>query len=139
MYRFLVANKVRRSYALLSRGDYETLLAGFDPNVRWVYTGSTSLAGELHGRDAVRSWFTEAFRLVPNMQFAVSRVLVGGPPWNVRIAVEMKESARLADGTTYTNRGVQLVRLRMGRVTEDIITWFDQEELRRAIEVGAAA
>lgn len=138
MYRWLVARKVRNNYAHLNRGDYDAVVKGFAPDVRWLYNGESSLAGELRGAQAVRDWFREAFRLVPGVRFEAREVLVGGPPWNMRVAVMMTESARLADESDYVNTGVQLLGLRWGRVTEDIVTWFDQPELRRALDVGAS-
>ena len=48
-------------------------------------------------------------------------MVVNGWPWNTVVATHLTISATLPDGRAYRNEGMQLLRLRWGRVVEDLI------------------
>ena len=60
-------------------------------------------------------------RLFPGIRIEPQTVVVNGWPWNTVVATHLAISATLADGRAYRNEGMQLLRLRWGRVVEDLI------------------
>lgn len=139
MYKFIVRQIVRRTFARLSAGDYEAVVKQFGPRSRFVFSGDHALGGERHGQDAVREWFREMLRLFPGISIEPHTVIVNGWPRNTVVATHLKVSATLADGRAYRNEGMQLLRMRWGRVVEDLIfedTLKLDAELRRTEHSG---
>ena len=100
-----------------------------------MFAGDHALGGERHGQEAVREWFREMLRLFPGIQIVPREVVVNGWPWNTVVATHLAISATRPDGRAYRNEGMQLLRLRWGRVVEDLIfedTLKLDAELRRA-------
>jgi ketosteroid isomerase-like protein len=148
MYRFVVKRIVRRMLRRLSDGDYEPIVKQFGPRSRFMFAGDHALGGERRGQDEVREWFQLMQRLFPGIRIEPQTVVVNGWPWNTVIANHLAISAPRPGGQTYRNEGMQLLRLRWGRVVEDLIYEDTQkldEELRRtareesALPITAAA
>ena len=121
MYRFFVKRSVRKTFARLSRGDYEAVVRRFGPRSRFVFAGDHALGGERRGQEAAREWFREMLGRFPGIRIEPTDVLVNGWPWNTVVATHLEISATLADGRPYRNEGMQLLRLRFGRVVADLI------------------
>ena len=121
MYKFFVRRIVRRTFADLSRGDYDAVVRRFGPRSRFVFAGDHALGGERRGQEAVREWFRAMLGRFPGIRIEPTDVLVNGWPWNTVVATHLEISATLADGRPYRNEGMQLLRLRFGRVVEDLI------------------
>jgi ketosteroid isomerase-like protein len=120
MYKFIVKRIVRRTFAHLSRGEYESVVRAFGPESRFFFAGEHALGGERRGREPVRRFFEDMLRLFPGIQIVPQDVLVNGWPWNTVVANHFTVSAPAAGGE-YRNEGVQILRLRWGRVVEDLI------------------
>ena len=121
MYKFIVKRIVRRTFRRLSEGDYEAVVRQFGSQSRFLFSGDHELGGERRGRDAVRKWFQHMLGLFPGIRIEPRDVVVNGWPWNTVVATHLAISATLADGRPYSNEGMQLLRLRWGRVVEDLI------------------
>jgi ketosteroid isomerase-like protein len=121
MYGFVVKRIVRRILRRLSQGDYEPIVRQFGPQSRFVFSGDHALGGERRGQDAVRHWFQQMLQLFPGFQIVPQNVIVNGWPWNTVIANHFVVTAPRTDGREYRNEGMQLLRLRWGRVVEDLI------------------
>ena len=121
MYKLIVKRIVRRAFARLSEGDYEPVVKQFDPQSRFLFAGDHALGGERRGQDAVRDWFGQMLGLFPGIRIEPQDVVVNGWPWNTVVATHLFISATLPDGRPYRNEGMQLLRLRFGRVVEDLI------------------
>jgi ketosteroid isomerase-like protein len=140
VYRFIVKRIVRRTFRRLSEGGYEVVVRQFGPESRFMFSGDHALGGERRGQDAVREWFREVQRLFPGIRIEPLDVVVNGWPWNTVIATHLAISATLADGRPYRNEGMQLLRLRWGRVVEDLVfedTLKLDAELRRISDTEA--
>jgi ketosteroid isomerase-like protein len=140
MYKFIVRQIVRRTFARLSAGDYEAVVKQFGPRSRFLFSGDHALGGQRHGQEAVRKWFQEMLRSFPGIRIEPQHVVVNGWPWRTTVATHLAISATLADGRPYRNEGMQLLRLRWGRVVEDLIfedTLKLDAELRRMQEAHA--
>ena len=135
MYKFIVRRIVRRAFAKLSAGDYEPIVGQFGPQSRFVFAGDHVLGGERFGQEAIRAWFQEMLRRFPGIRIEPQEVLVNGWQWNTVVATHLAISAPRAGGREYRNEGMQLLRLRWGRVVDDLIfedTLALQHELRRS-------
>jgi ketosteroid isomerase-like protein len=134
MYKLSVKRIVRRGFERLSAGDHEAVVKQFGPGSRLVFSGDHALGGEVRGQAEARRWFQQMLRLFPGIRIEPVDVVVNGWPWNTTVATHLRISATLADGRAYENEGMQLLRLRWGRVVEDLIfedTLKLESELRR--------
>ena len=134
MYKLIVRGIVRRKFERLSAGDYEPIVRQFGPRSRFLFAGDHLLGGERRGQQAVREWFQEMLGLFPGIRIEPREVLVNGWPWNTVVATHLFIDATLAGGRPYANEGMQLLRLRWGRVVEDLVfedTLKLDSELRR--------
>jgi ketosteroid isomerase-like protein len=142
VYKFIVKRIVRRTFRRLSEGDYEVVVRQFGPESRFMFSGDHALGGERRGQNAVREWFREMQRLFPGIRIEPLDVVVNGWPWNTVVATHLAISATLADGRPYRNEGMQLLRLRWGRVVEDLVfedTLKLDAELQRMSRTEAVA
>jgi ketosteroid isomerase-like protein len=134
MYKLIVKRIVRRTFTRLSQGDYEAVVGQFVPQSRFLFAGDHPLGGERRGPEAAREWFRDMLERFPGIRIEPADVLVNGWPWSTVVATRLVISAPRADGTMYRNEGMQLLRLRWGRVVEDLIfedTLKLDAELRR--------
>jgi ketosteroid isomerase-like protein len=118
VYQLLVKRHLRKQFARLSTGDYESVLRGVDDSVHHRFAGQHPLGGERHTKQALRLWFQRLFRLYTSLVFEVHRITLTGWPWDLRAAAEWSATVTPARGDSYLNRGVHIIRIRRGRVTE---------------------
>ncbi len=142
MYKLIVKRIVRRTFAGLSKGEYEPIVKQFRPESRFMFAGDHALGGERRGQEDVREWFREMLRRFPGIQIVPRQVVVNGWPWNTVIATHLMISAPRPGGREYRNEGMQLLRLSWGRVVEDLVfedTLTLDAELRRSEHSEALA
>ena len=135
MYKFIVKRIVRRAFAGLSAGDYEPIVKQFGPRSRFMFAGDHVLGGERFGQEATRAWFQEMLRRFPGIRIEPREIVVNGWPPNTVVATHLAISAPRPGGGEYRNEGMQLLRLRWGRVVDDLIfedTLALQHELQRS-------
>ena len=121
MYKLIVRRNVRRVFAQLGRGDYEPVVRKFGPRSRFMFAGDHALGGERHGQDEAREWFRDMLGRFPGIRIEPVDVLVNGWPWRTVVASHLVITTTLPDGSPYRNEGMQLLRLRWGRIVEDLI------------------
>jgi ketosteroid isomerase-like protein len=119
LYAWIVRRRVRAGFRALSEARPEATLRQFAPGVLFCFAGEHALGGERRGITEVRAWFARLYEVFPGIMFEVGQVLVAGGPWDTRVATRFTVSAPRPDGSRYANEGVQLLRLRWGRVVED--------------------
>lgn len=137
MYQRFVAAKVRRTFAQISAGDWESMVAGMAPEFTYRFHGDNALSGERHTHAAMRAWWQRSFRLLPDPTFTVRDVLVSGLPWATRVATRVSIAATLPDGSAYENVFTQFIRIRWGKITE-VYTLEDTATLAGALDILAA-
>ena len=54
--------------------------------------------------------------MLPGLAFHVRAVAVDGWPWDTTVGVEWTNDATLLDGSTYTNSGSHLIKIRNGKI-----------------------
>ncbi len=139
MYHRIVSTSVLKGFRDLSNGSYEGVLKQFSPRIYFSFSGDHAIGGECHTLSQMRAWFQRLFRLFPGIQFEVQSVIVSGMPWNTLVNTHFKVHATLRDGRLYDNYGVQILRIRWGRIVEDRVfedTYKLVIELHRMGEQG---
>jgi ketosteroid isomerase-like protein len=138
MYRRIVARKTRAVWNAVAAGDPGAPAALADDDVHVEFVGTTPLSGAFTGREAFGSWFRSVFDRFPDIAFEVLDVAVDGWPWKTRVAVRLRVSATLADGSVYENFACQWLTLRWGRMTDDWVL-EDTMALQHACDVQGAS
>ena len=121
MYHAIVAQKVRQGFREMSKGNYQATLALFAEDVYFSFSGEHAMGGECRSRAQVTQWFERLYRIFPGVQFEVRSVAVSGWPWNTTATTQFTVRATLRDGQRYENQAMQFVRLRWGKIVEDVI------------------
>jgi ketosteroid isomerase-like protein len=117
VYQILVKRHLRKQFDHLSGGDFESVLRGVDDHVHHRFAGEHPLGGDRHTKHALRLWFQRLFRT--------------GWPWDLRAAAEWSATVTPARGEIYLNRGVHLIRIRRGRVTQ-LYAYEDSQAVAKA-------
>jgi ketosteroid isomerase-like protein len=132
MYKAIVRSKVRATFAALNSQNTEPFFASLAPRFVYRFVGDGALSGERTTVAAMRAWWKRVFTIVPNGRFDVRDITVNGPPWKTTVMAHVVVTAKLANGENYTNEFMQLLRLKMGKITE-IRTLEDTQRLHQAM------
>lgn len=117
MYHAVVRNRVLKTFANLNHGEYEGALAGMAERFEHRFAGDSAIGGTRHSLLAFRLWFERLMRLTQNkLDIQVHHIAVAGWPWDTTVVAEWTDTATLADGQPYENRGNHVIRLRWFRV-----------------------
>lgn len=118
MYHALVEHKLRSVFAALGRGDPWPMMDSLAGRFVYRFEGDSPIGGVRNNRQSMQLWWERMYRLFPGLSFEVRDVVVAGMPWNTRIHTHLEFRMPLADGQTYRNVVMQVMRMRWGRVTE---------------------
>lgn len=138
MVNWLAKRLVQRSFDAVNRGDAAAVLAFMADDVRLVFPGTSSWAGEYRGKAAVSGFVRRVIQ--HGLQYCVHDVLVKGPPWNMTLVYLLSDEARDAAGNViYANRAVEYCKLRWFKIYETEI--FEDTERSTAYDraLGVAA
>ncbi|MEV6805262.1 nuclear transport factor 2 family protein [Streptomyces sp. NPDC051132] len=138
MYHRIVAAKLRKAFARIDSGDWQSMVDTLAPNFTYVFYGEHALSGERHTREAMSLWWQRVFRLIPEARFEPLEIIISGGPWLTKVATRVKIGGPLPDGTHYDNVMTQFLYLKWGRITE-IHTLEDTVVLQRALDAIAAS
>ena len=117
MYHFIVKKKLRRAFANINAGRYETILPQFATKHRHVMYGEHALGGERRSLASTAAWYARLQRLLPDLRFDVHAIAVTGWPWHTVAMVSWNDHFTLPDDSTGGNQGVHVFTLAWGRVT----------------------
>lgn len=132
MYRLIVRRMARRQFAHLSAGRLDEFMSVFNDSSVFRFAGDHAFGGDLHGAGEIRPVIERMQETFPDLTVVPARVLVQGWPWNTVVATQLEVRATLRDGTPYRNDGLQLARLRWGKVVEDRV-YEDTDKLHAAL------
>jgi ketosteroid isomerase-like protein len=99
---------VEELYAAYLAGDAEGMLAQMAEDVEVRFLGQ----GTFHGLRAVRRFMEYSAGLLTDLDFRIQRVIIDG---EVGAAI-WEETARTADGQPWENHGVDVIRVRNGKI-----------------------
>lgn len=93
----------------------DALLKFYAKDVRFVFPGNNSWAGEFHGKEAIAAWLRRFHRA--GLKIEPHEVLVADPPWNMTVCVRMTDYAKDSSGKiVYQNRAVLFGKMRWGKI-----------------------
>ncbi|MGA8940078.1 MAG: nuclear transport factor 2 family protein [Acidobacteriaceae bacterium] len=118
MYHAMVRRIARKNFERVNQRDFRALLDDCVPNIRHKFGGSHALGGERSDREALGLWLDRLARLGANMKLTIRDVWVKGLPHNTVLIVRWTNTDHLEDGTTYSNHGVHIIRMRWGKIVE---------------------
>lgn len=114
VWRWFLRRQAQAAWVRLSARELDGLpLAA---NITFTWDGDPDLAVELDSADELRTWLGDRlFVRYPQLRFEVDDIVVCGPPWHVRGATRY----RAMEGDQVRYHGIQLTRIRMGKVVEE--------------------
>lgn len=136
MYHAIVAARARAVWRRIDARDTSAAWAMAVPDLDFEFAGDTAISGRITGRDQFRAWLDALFDRFGDLRFTVKDVAVAGWPWRTRVAVRLRISATLADGSPYENFACQWITLRWFKMTDDWVL-EDTARLQRALDTQA--
>ncbi len=121
MYHFIVKRKLRRAFANINAGRYETIVPQFASEHRHVMYGDHALGGERRTIASITAWYDRLHRLLPDVSFDVQAIAVTGWPWHTVAMVTWNDRFTLPDGSAGNNQGVHVFSLAWGRVSSLVV------------------
>jgi len=118
MYHAIVKRIAKKNFERVNQRDFDSLLKDCVPHVYHRFGGPHALGGERHDREALGRWLGRLARLGPNMKLSVRDVWVKGLPHDTTIIVRWTNTDQLPDGTSYSNHGVHVIKMRWGKIVE---------------------
>ncbi len=118
MYHYIVKKLVRKSFNLVNERRFTELTKGMATNVKHSFAGDHAMGGVRHDVAAVKSWLERLARLTPDLDITVTDIKVKGLPNNTFAIVRWTATTTLFNGDSYVNKGVHLITLKWGKVTE---------------------
>ena len=112
----------RRTADAFRAGDVETLEALFDENVIWHIPGTSGLAGEIHGRDALWRWF-DRLREVTDGTFTLEDHDILATDDHV---VALNVMSAVVDGERVSVNMANVMHFQVGRQQE---RWFHPSDM----------
>jgi hypothetical protein len=122
MYRWLVARMTRWAVMEMVTGRSRLPYRLMAPDIRFRFPGTSSFGADTATSEELTAWIARFAALRPH--YEILDVLVGGPPWNTRIAVRLRDRI----GADYRNEGVQYLRMRWGKMVADEV-FIDTERI----------
>jgi len=116
LYAWTVRFMLRRNLRSLREGDLEPLFSTYAGDIRFVFPGHNSWAGEFRGREEVERWVRRVYQV--GLRLEPQEMLVAGPPWDTTTCLRFTDTCTAADGTiVYTNRGMVFGKIAWGKIT----------------------
>ena len=121
MYQLLFKQQVAKGFQNISRANFDDVLKLFSPDIHFTFIGNHAMSGDWHSRDAAKRWFERVHRLFPDLKLIPHRIVVTGWPWDVTAITQFEVQATLPNQSPYSNRGIQILRIRWGKIVEDYL------------------
>jgi ketosteroid isomerase-like protein len=115
MFSYLATLMIRRALRHHQDRDVDALLKFYADDVRFVFPGSSSWAGDFRGKEAVATWLGRFH--AAGLKMEVHEILAGGWPWNMTVCIRITDNCRSPTGElVYENRAVLFGRVRWGKI-----------------------
>jgi uncharacterized protein (TIGR02246 family) len=127
----IAKSKVREGFASISRGDVEAFVSIFAEDGVVVYPTK----GAIEGKKAIRSFYDHFIRTFPKIDAVVHHAAVENifdmVGTNV-ICTQFEISTTNRKGITFKQEGMQLIKIKRGKLTLLRYFFFDIDNLRHA-------
>lgn len=133
----IAKSQIRKSFNALNNHDLNTLMSAWHEDGSFIYPGNLSVSGSFSGKDEVRSWFERFFRQFREIRFTVNHVCVDrlfDVTGTNTVATQWNIDLTNSSGTTVQNIGVNVIKVRGGKVVEVRDFFFYPERLKIAWE-----
>jgi hypothetical protein len=115
MLTYVVKLIIRQALRHRQTGNVDALLKFYAKNVRFVFPGKNSCAGEFEDNEAVGAWLRRFHQA--GLKIEPHEIVVGGPPWNMAICVRIADHSKGLNGNVvYRNRAVLFGKVRWGKI-----------------------
>jgi ketosteroid isomerase-like protein len=121
MYQWIFKRQIVQGFQNISRAQFDEVLKVFDPHVHFRFVGDHAIAADVYSRELVKDWFERVHRLFPDLKVTPHHIRVTGWPWDITAVTQFDVEASLPDATPYFNQGVQILRIRRGRIVDDYL------------------
>ncbi len=121
MYQIIFKQQVAKGFQNISHANFDAVLKLFAPDIHFTFVGHHSIGGDWQDRNIVKQWFDRVHRLFPDLQLIPLHIHVSGWPWDVTAITQFEVKATLPDGRLYRNQGVQILRIRLGKIVADYL------------------
>lgn len=118
MYHAIVKRKMRDSFDQINKGNYAAIVRQFAPGAEHWFSGSHALAGRRDDLEQIQSWYDRLAVIFPDLRFQITKLVVGGWPWDTYALIEWVDFVADREGRAYSNQGVHVIRLKWGKVSE---------------------
>ncbi len=116
LYAWAVRSMLHRTLRRLREGELEPLFGTYADDIRFVFPGRNSWAGEFRGREEVERWVRRVYQV--GLRLEPHEILVMGPPWDTTVCLRFTDRCTAPDGTiVYTNRGMIFGKIAWGKIT----------------------
>jgi hypothetical protein len=116
LYGWAVRTMLRRNLHRLREGNFEPLFRTYANDIRFVFPGHNSWAGEFRDREEVERWVRRVYQV--GLRLEPHEILVTGPPWNTTVCLRFTDRCTTPDRTiVYTNRGMVFGKIAWGKIT----------------------
>ncbi len=116
LYARVVRSMLHRTLRRLREGDFEPLFSTYANDIRFVFPGHNSWAGEFRGREEVERWVRRVYQV--GLRLEPHEILVMGPPWDTTVCLRFTDRCTAPDGTiVYTNQGMVFGKIAWGKIT----------------------
>jgi len=118
----IIAKKsVRAGLEALNRRDVSTFLSAWAEDAVWSYPGELPISGRFEGKKAIRGWFENLMRQMPQLKFTIHSVSVSNVcdlVGNNVAAAHWEVDFTNRDGYRLQYEGVAVLTIKGGKVVE---------------------
>ncbi len=116
LYAWAVRSILHRNLHRLREGDFAPLFRTYADDIKFVFPGHNSWAGEFRGREEVERWVRRVYQV--GLRLEPHEILVAGPPWDTTVCLRFTDRCTAPEGTiVYTNRGMVFGKIAWGKIT----------------------
>src|SRR5215813_1409147 len=121
MYQWIFKRQIRQGFQNISHARFDEVLKLFSPDIHFTFAGHHAMGGDWHQRELAKRWFERVHRLFPDLIVTSRQIRVTGWPWDITAVTQFDVQATLPDRTPYANQGVQILRVRWGKIVDDYL------------------
>lgn len=138
MYHGIIENKIKNAFRLVNDKNYGKMLPDLHNNVRHSFSGDHALGGIRNDKQTLLSWFQRLGIVLSNLELTIVKIYVKGWPHKTIAIAEWSAKATLANGDSYTNKGVHIITIKWGKIVS-LYVYEDSQAVAIALEKQLAS
>ena len=125
---------LRNATADVNRRDFKRIISHYADDAVLVYPGNMTVSGTWKGKQAIEEFFRKYEQQFTQeccvVQETFVKNLLGLGPSNT-VAIKFEKTVTNKDGESFRASGMTLLRIKRGKVVENIEYFFDVDQLQR--------